>query len=439
MVMSKSVFGIRGVLLATVAMVSACAEPDEVLRGERESIYSQDAKPSVKQQARAFSAPSERVNSSWEQAPGVEALRTSHAAWTDTPDLVWSVDIGEGDTRRQRITSAPVAGGDLIYVLDSTDRVSAVTRTGNIKWQHESRAARDEDTDATGGGLAYHEGVIYISSGFGVVTALDAKTGSQIWQQTLEATGSGQPTIRDGLLYLVAGDETGWVLHTDDGRIAWQVKGSPTSSNILGSPAPVVTSDLAIFAFGSGDVIATFRKGGLQRWLASVSGKRRGSAIAQITDVAATPFIVGNRVYIANQSGRTAAFDLKDGTRVWTAREGATGAIWVAGGSVFQVSDQNKLLRIDANNGEVIWSVTLPKFIKDKPGKRGEIVAHHGPILASGRLVVASNDGLIRMFDPVDGSLDGQISIPNGATTEPIIVDRTLYVLTTEGELAAYR
>ncbi len=438
MAVNKSVFGIRSVLLATVAMVSACAEPEEVLRGEREGIYSQDA-ISSENQSRAFSAPTQRVNISWEQAPGIEASRTSNPVWSETPNLAWSVDIGEGDTRRQRITSAPVAGGGLIYVLDSTDRISAVTRDGHIQWQYEIRAISDDTSDATGGGIAYLEGVVYLSSGFGVVSALDAQTGAQIWRQSLEATGSGQPTIRDGLLYLVAGDETGWVLHTDDGRIAWQVKGSPTTSNILGAPAPVVTSDLAIFAFGSGDVITTFRKGGLQRWLASVSGRRNGSAIAQITDVTATPFVVGNRVYIANQSGRTAAFDVQDGTRVWTAKEGATGPMWVAGGSVFQVSDQNKLLRIDADSGEVIWSVALPKFIKDKPGKRGEIVAHHGPILASGRLVVASNDGALRLYNPIDGSLQAEIPVPDGATTEPIIVDRTLYVVTTDGKLVAYR
>ena len=45
---------------------------------------------------------------------------------------------------------------------------------------------------------------------------------------------------------------------TKDGRIAWQIEATPSVGNVLGAPAPVIASDLAVFAFGSGDVAATF-------------------------------------------------------------------------------------------------------------------------------------------------------------------------------------
>ncbi|WP_417475067.1 PQQ-binding-like beta-propeller repeat protein [Leisingera sp.] len=432
--------GARALLCGTAlaGLLVACAEEEVILRGEREDIRPEYA-VEVVNQARAISLPQQTVNTSWPQGHGAEATRTAHPALSVAPQRVWSVGIGAGDSRRQRITATPVVGGGRIYTLDSGAQVSAVSPQGQVLWQAKLVPAADDDGQATGGGLAYDDGVIYVSSGFGVLTALDAATGAQIWRQELEATGSGQPRVSGGLVYLVAGDDTGWAVNTKDGRIAWQVEAAPSASNILGAPAPVVSRDLAIFAFGSGDLIATFRRGGLRRWTASVAGQRTGRTLSRITDVTGAPVISGKRLYVGNNSGRTVAIDLDTGDRLWTAREGASGTAWPAGDSLFQVSDLNQLLRLDARTGEVIWAVDLPGYVKDKPGKRGRIYVHHGPVVAGGQIVVASNDGVLRFFNPQDGSLTRTIEVPGGATTAPVVADRTLYVVSSKGELLAYR
>ena len=426
------------IVSAFTALVSGCAEEEDILRGVREEIRP-DTRVEGQNQSVAFVAPKQVNNTSWPQSPGQADARTDNAALSQTPSLLWSVNIGQGDSRRQRITAAPIVAGGLIYTLDSGARVSAVSPEGALVWQELVLPPNDDETQATGGGMAYADGVVYVASGFGLLTALDAKTGAQIWQQKLGGTGSGQPTVHGGLVYLVSGDAQGWAVTAKDGRIAWQIEATPTPSNVLGAPAPVVTSDLSIFAFGSGDIIATFKRGGFRRWSAAVSGRREGSVIAQVGDVTGAPFVRGNRMYVANQSGRTVALDITKGTRIWTAPEGATGPLWAAGDSVFLVSDLNSLVRISAATGEIVWSQPLARFLKEKPGKRGAIVAHHGPILAGGQLVLASGDGLLQFFDPKDGSLSHSVAIKDGATTEPVVAGQTLYVVTRAGQLAAYR
>ncbi|OED50920.1 quinoprotein [Rhodobacteraceae bacterium (ex Bugula neritina AB1)] len=423
---------------AAVAVLAACTEEEPILRGEREDIRPDLAVETVNQ-SRAISLPKQVANSSWEQGHGAEAGRTSHPALAAAPQRIWSAAIGSGDSRRQRITATPVVGGGRIYTLDSAARVSAVSPQGQVLWQSELLPSTDGEGQATGGGLAYHDGVLYISSGFGVLTALNASDGNLVWRQELEATGSGQPRVSGGLVYLVAGDDTGWAVNAKDGRIAWQINASPSPANVLGAPAPVVTSDLAVFAFGSGDLIATFRRGGLRRWSASVSGQRTGQTLSRISDVTGAPVVSGNRLYAGNNSGRTVAIDMETGDRLWTAREGASGTAWPAGGSLFQVSDLNQLLRLDTSTGEVIWAVDLPGYVKDKPRKRGQIHVHHGPVVAGGQVVVASNDGLLRFFNPQDGSLTRTAEVPGGATTAPVIAGTTLYVVSTKGDLLAYR
>ncbi|WP_299076251.1 PQQ-like beta-propeller repeat protein [uncultured Ruegeria sp.] len=435
-------FSRLGVPAAAVALttLAACQEPEIILPGAREDIRpASDTETVETRGSQPVSLPAQNANASWPQSPGTAAFRTTNAALRGTPQLTWSTSIGNGDSRKQRITAEPVVAGGLIYTLDSGATVSAVSPQGQLVWNTNLIPASDGDSDATGGGMAYSNGVLYVSSGFGRLTALDAKSGTIRWQKRLNATGSGAPLVSDGLLYLVAGDETGWTVDTKDGRIAWQIESTPSVGNVLGAPAPVLTSDLSVFAFGSGDITATFRKGGIRRWNASVAGGRRGRAAAQIVDVTGGPIVAGDTIYIGNHSGRTVAFDAASGERRWTADEGAVDTVWPAGNSIYLISDRSQLVRLNASDGTVVWAQDLPGFVKDKPKRRGPIFAHYGPILAGGRIVVASNDGYLRFFNPVDGSLVHRVEVPGGATTAPVVAGQTLYVVSTKGQLHAFR
>ncbi|TMV06360.1 quinoprotein [Ruegeria sediminis] len=427
-------------MAAALITLTACTEREEILPGEREDIRPSSEGATVETSgSRPIRLPSQQANASWAQSPGTPAFRTSNAALRASPQRIWSVPIGSGDARKQRITADPVVAGGLVYTLDSGATVTAVTPQGGVVWRTNLIPSGENEKAATGGGLAYDGGVLYVSSGFGRLTALDARTGGVRWRQKLNATGSGMPTIRDGLLYLVAGDQTGWAVSTKDGRIQWQIEGTPSVGNVLGAPAPALTSDLVIFAFGSGDVTASFRRGGIRRWNASVSGGRKGRAAAQIIDVTGAPMISGNTVYIGNHSGRTVAYKADSGERTWTADEGSLGPVWPVGDSVFLVSDRNQLIRLNAADGSLVWAKDLPGFVKDKPRRRGPIVAHYGPIMAGGRLVVASNDGYLRFFSPVDGTLVHLAEVPGGATTAPVVAGQTLYVVSAKGDLHAFR
>ncbi|MES0823955.1 PQQ-binding-like beta-propeller repeat protein [Ruegeria sp. SCP11] len=424
----------------SLTVLAACEEPEIILPGEREDIReTSDNVTVVTRGSKPISLPAQKANASWPQSAGTPAYRTTNAALRATPQRVWSTSIGDGDSRKRRITAEPVVAGGLIYTLDAGATVSAVTPQGQVAWSTNLIPSNDGDRDATGGGLAYANGVLYVSSGFGRLTALDGKTGAIKWQKRLNATGNGAPLVNDGLLYLVAGDETGWVVNTKDGRIAWQIQGTPSVGNVLGAPAPVIASDLAVFAFGSGDIAATFRKGGIRRWNSSVAGGRRGRATAQVVDVTGGPMVVGDTIYIGNHSGRTVAFEAGSGERIWTADEGAVDTVWAAGNSLFLISDRSQLVRLNSADGSIVWAQDLPGFVKDKPGRRGPIVAHYGPIVAGGRIVIASNDGYLRFYSPVDGTLVNRVEVPGGATTAPVVAGQTLYVVSTKGDLHAFR
>ncbi|NRB34621.1 MAG: PQQ-like beta-propeller repeat protein [Rhodobacteraceae bacterium] len=425
--------------LALLGVLAGCSDPDIILIGAREDVRSgatDDQLPAAPLD-RPIRLPAQSVNAEW--AAPIGSTRASHAALRAVPQLAWSTRIGEGNSRKNRIATPPIMSGGLIYTMDALSNVTATTPQGAVVWQIDMAKTLDVTGKVSGGGLTYDDGTLYATTGYGALLALDARSGAVRWIQKLGATGSGSPLVRGSLIYVMAGDDRVWALRRDNGRIVWQLEGTPTVANILGGPAPVWTGSLVVFAFSSGEIQATFPQGGLVRWSASVSGQRRGVAVARISSVTGAPVVSGGRIYAGNHSGRIVALDANSGERLWTAAHGAMDPVWPVGGSLFVVSDKNRLLRINAADGQVIWAADLPGFVKERSRRRGGQYANYGPILAGGSIIVASGDGQLRFFDPASGRLKASIEIPGGAASAPIVAGQTLYVLSAKGDLHAFR
>ena len=432
--------------VALAVLLSGCGEREVILPGDREGvreILAGDAAAPVAQvnEARAATLAAQQRNVAWPQSHAVPATRTDHAALSARLSEVWAADIGQGDKRRARITADPVAAEGRVFVMDSAATVSAVSAGGQVLWQTDLTPARDDAGDAIGGALALGGGRLYVTSALGQLTALNPADGAVLWTQQLGNTGSGAPSYADGLVYLVSGDTTGWAVEAETGRVRWQIDGLADVNNVMGGPAPAITAQRVVFAYGSGELQATFRQGGLRLWNVPLAGRRAGVAAALIDDVTGGPVVRGDTVYAGNFSGSFAAFGLGNGERLWTAPMGAMDAPWVTADSVYLVSDVAQLVRLDAATGAQVWATDLPGYVerRNPQRRRDRAYANHGPVLAGGRLWVASTDGRLRAFSPEDGALVETLELRGGATTAPIVVDGTLYVVSGDGRLHAFR
>ncbi|WP_255011491.1 PQQ-like beta-propeller repeat protein [Roseovarius sp. M141] len=438
-------------LVASAMLLAACAEKDAILPGKREGLReiltgdqaeaatSEVVGASGPNMAAPVRQPGAATNGEWTQRIGTPATRAAHPALSPAPNLIWSASIGAGDGARRRITADPVVAGGRIFAMDANALVSAHGTNGAALWTASLVPAYDSPNEGSGGGLAYGGGKLFASTGFGRITALNPATGRTIWEQDLLESGSATPTVMGNLVYIVAGDETAWALDINTGRIEWRLVAAPSVNNVTGGPAPAVSDQYAVFAFGSGEVQGAFRKGGLRMWDATVAGRRSGLAQSRGTSIAGDPVIYGDRVYVGNQAGRMSALKVANGERIWTANEGPMNPVWPTSDSVFLISDKNELVRLRASDGSRVWGAKLPFFVKSKPKRQAEVFTHYGPVMAGGQLVVASNDGYLRFFDPASGGLRRSVAVPGGATTNPVVAGGVLYVVSTNGQLHAFR
>ncbi|NCQ23663.1 MAG: quinoprotein [Rhodobacteraceae bacterium CG17_big_fil_post_rev_8_21_14_2_50_63_15] len=433
-------------LIAALAL-TACTRKESILSGEREGIRDALQSEAARAQVDVVSAnrvlpvalPAASVNAEWRQRIGTPSTRTAHPALGRAPKLAWAVNIGAGDGKRVRITADPVVAEGRVFTLDALAQVAAVSTSGRLLWTTDLTPPDQRADSASGGGLAYGDGKLFVSAASGRLTALDPATGGVIWQQRLESTGTGTPSVFGGLVYVISGDDVAWAIDTATGRIRWQLSGTPDIHNVLGGPAPAITDKYAILAFGAGELQGAFRQGGLRLWDAQIAGERAGVASSRVADITGDPVVVGDRVFAGSHSGRVVALYLGSGNRIWTANEGPLNPVWPAGDSIFLVSDRNQLVRLSVEDGSRIWGQDLSLFADRRPRRQAEIIGHFGPIIAGGQLILASSDGLLRFFDPASGQQTGAVDLPGGATSNPVVAGGTLYVVSKKGQLLAFR
>ena len=390
-------------------------------------------------QTRPIGLPGMVANADWTQRGGNALHDGPHGSLSAAPQLVWAANIGAGNSRRNRITATPVVSGGMVYAMDALAHVTAVSTAGAVLWQADLTAEFDRGGAQSGGGLAASAGRVYATTGYGEVVALDGSSGALLWRHRLGAPAAGAPAVAGAQVYAMSADGTGWALDAGTGRVVWTM---PAAENVLASDtgaAPAVSGGTVFFPFAAGVMIAASSDTGTGLWQAAITGNRLGRAYANSGDITGDPVVTGGAVYVGTQAGRIGAFREDTGETLWTAEEGAMNPALVVGGSVFAVGDAARLVRLDAGSGERIWAVDLPEFTDAKAKKYSGIYSHFGPVLAGGRVVTASSDGALRLFDPTSGAVVGTAAIPGGAASGPVLAQGMLFVVTAQGQLLAFR
>lgn len=456
---------VAGACLAVALGLAGCTTPEDILPGDRfgpreaaaaVAAFDPDAplpdedppQPPTRVPARAYvvtgdpaaiSLPAARANADWTHVGGNPAHLTPHPALGATLTRVWTAEIGTAATRRVRSTAPPVGDGARLFTISAFSEVQATALDGTALWRRDLTPGTERPGEAAGGGLALADGRVYATTGYGRLHVLDAATGTEIWQQALGAVPTGPPTVAGDIVYLTTRNAEALAIDTDTGRVLWRIDSADSGAFTNAGAAPAVSGRTVILPFGSGDVIAALRLSGLRLWATTLAGARPGAAFARVSDITGDPVVAGDTVYIGTPTGRLAALDLVTGDRRWTAQEGAVSQVVPVGGSIFAVTDAAELVRLRADDGSTVWSGTLPLFPEDRVRRRRGSFAHYGPVLAGGRLIVVSSDGVMREFDPRSGAMLRQTDLGAAATAGPVVVREVLYVLTENGQLHAFR
>ncbi len=431
-----------GLLSPWVAALAGCGWFDskkQPLPGERISVLSLDRRlePDPALAKTPIALPRPVVNPDWPESGGYPNHAMQHLALPGRLTQVWKTSVGEGSSRYSHVLSQPVVAKGRVYAMDGAVQVSAIdAATGNQLWRVDLKPKGDLG-NAFGGGLAVWNKRLYASTGYGQVLALDPGDGKVIWRKDVGAPVRGGPTVADGRVFVVTVENELVVLAADDGRRLWSHNGIPETSTLLGAASPAVQGEVVVVPYTSGELFALTVENGHPVWSDNLASARNVDAVAALADIRGRPVIDRGRVYAASHSGRLAAIDLRTGDHVWEQDIGTTHGPWIAGDYLYVLSNNGELVSLTRNDGKVRWVRQLPRFENAK--KKEDPIEWAGPVLGGDRLIVLASDGWALSVSPYTGEPLGRQEMPAGAFLEPVIADNTLYVLTDDATLSAYR
>jgi outer membrane protein assembly factor BamB len=243
--------------------------------------------------------------------------------------------------------------------------------------------------------------------------------------------------VSDGRVFVVTVENELVVLAADDGRRLWVHNGIPETASLLGSASPAVEGEVVVVAYSSGELYALTVETGRPLWSDNLASTSNLDAVSTLADIRGWPVIDRGRVYAASHSGRMAAIDLRSGERAWEQELGSTHTLWVAGDYVYILSNDNELLCLTRDEGKVRWVRLLPSYENEK--KKKDSMTWAGPVLGGDRLIVLSSDGGALSISPYTGEPLGRDEMSAGGYFSPVIADNSLYVLTDDAKLSAYR
>jgi outer membrane protein assembly factor BamB len=239
-------------------------------------------------------------------------------------------------------------------------------------------------------------GVVYMTTIFEDLEALDVKTGTLLWGAN--AGGGTSPTVAAGVIYIV-GKAGGQLVAIDasNGSVLWTA-----GANLSPSSYPAVSATGTVVVGGSDGNLYAFSSTGAPLWTKPGGG---GSS----------PAIVGNVVYMGSSNGTVYARHVTNGSLVWSVATG--GPVYspaVAGDVVYAPSQGGSLYAIQASTGTTNWSMPI------NPSS--------APAVANGVIYLDETDGKVHALNAASGSDLWSATPGGGARTAPIVSNGRLFV-----------
>lgn len=385
--------------------------------------------------------PAPTTNGEWTQTGGNAAHNIKHPAGNENLRQMWHKSFGKGASARDYLIAAPVIAENTVFTIDADAMVSAFSqKDGKRLWRQrlKPRLREDKEISLKGAGLAWHDGTLFATTGFGGVFAISPADGKVKWEYFLNSPIRMAPTVGSGKVFVQALDNSLFALNAYDGSEIWRYTAAAEETTKVGGAAPAYSEadDVLIAGFSNGELRAFKASTGSPLWNDYLVSTTRTNLLADINTILAAPVIGENVVYAAGSNNLLVAIDLRSGQRIWERRISSANLPWLAGKYLFVLADDARLMAIEADSGKIIWDTKIPagNNVSDQVG-----VTYAGPLLIGNRLLVNTANGYTFYVSPYTGKILGYIEIDDGSSLPPVVADKQVVITTRDAEIIAYQ
>ncbi|MGH8415404.1 MAG: PQQ-binding-like beta-propeller repeat protein, partial [Gammaproteobacteria bacterium] len=233
--------------------------------------------------------------------------------------------------------------------------------------------------------------------------------------------------------------QTAVIVHATDGLITalsptsgqklWNVSRDVPNLTLRGASPPVITGGMLLQGLDTGQLLALNLADGSQRWIATISTPTGSDELSRLADLNGILAVDSDNVYAVTYQGRIAEVARETGQVLWTRDMSSYAGVSEDDNHVYTTDTHSDVWALDKTTGVPAWT---------QPAMRARDLTVPVPYMDT--VVAGDLDGYLHFLSKRDGSIVARVSLGSDPIlAPPIVVNGILVVLTTSGDLAAYK
>jgi len=334
---------------------------------------------------------------------------------------LWSEGLGGGGDRLRLGLQPSVADG-VVYAASHKGVVVAMSADkGKELWRTKTKLELSAGPSAA-------DGLVVVGSANGELVALAADTGKQRWQHQLSGEMLSKPLVGKGMVIARTVDGHLQALSAADGTVRWTVEEAIPKLTLRGTATPIFADDTVIAGFDNGKLMAVDANTGDTLWNVTIDSPTGRTELDRLGDIDAPAAYSGRDVFVAGFQGRVAMLDIGNG-QIWWAKDASSYRGFGLDERVLYLTNSNGLItayrRTDGNQQ---WEQAVLR-------QRGLTA----PASVGDSVVVGDYEGYLHWLSKADGSVQARTSTDGERITNaPVVANGRVYVQTDGGKVLAF-
>lgn len=337
-------------------------------------------------------------------------------------DRLWSQGIGDG-LGIARYPIAPTLSDGRLFAADQSGLLRAIDAdSGERLWQVELGTP-------VSSGLRAAVGRVYLGTRNGEVIALDQQDGEELWRTRVSSEVLAPPQVNSQFVVVQSVDGAVTALDRNTGEERWVHASSQPALTLRGTGTPRVIEQVTFAGFDNGRLVTLDNRSGQPLWDMRVAVPQGRSEVERLVDLDGQPILTQDgRLYVTSYNGRLLAMEATSGEILWEREMSSYLSPLLIGDYLFTINEASHVMALDALSGRLVWesealegrSLTAPAFV-------------------DGRIAVGDYAGYVHLLEASSGDIVGRRDLGGDGISLPLLTDdRRLYVMTNDGDLAAF-
>jgi outer membrane protein assembly factor BamB len=335
---------------------------------------------------------------------------------------IWSTGVGDGSGKKGVNLIATYDSGS-IYVADHKGSLSSIdAETGRTQWQIKLKLPFS-------GGPGVSGQVVVIGTLDGQVLAFSTSDGSLVWDAQVTSEVLSAPASGDGIVVVRSIDGRVFGLDEKTGSRIWIYDHSVPLLTLRGNSELLIRAGIAFVGYDGGSVVALRLDDGTLIWEQTIVSPDGRTELERLADVGGQMVIVASDLIVSSYKKRVTSLAADSGRLLWFKDISSDSGVQVDRINLAVSDKDGHLWMLDRRNGSTAWK-------QDKMAYRGLT----RPAFYGAYVVVGDAEGYLHWLESDSGEFVARVRAgKKGFSGAPVTVGTTLYVLTSNGTLSAFR